>query len=322
MAYNEPYGAQNYARYPPQNQQYHDGMEVYNPYDNTQPHQTYDQGGYGYHDTGYGGGNYGGGYSDEPNQAAGANKERERSVFDDEAPLASRALGPKSRSSLKRWRYEHQGNLWTGGSRIRCFGRFFCCTVLIFLFLFISIILSLALWIRPPNIDISDVMVPTSTSAIQLQNDGVTVNLGVNITVDNPNYFSVKFDEIKLDIIYPVNNLRVGGGSSKDVDIKSNKQTNFTLPFALTYSESADTNFAVLRDIAGRCGLVDGAASQNLDVRYKITLAFKVLFIPIKPSISNSFSFPCPLSSSQIDGLLKSAGIDPSSLLPLLMTLA
>ena len=97
MAHNDQYG-QTYGRYPPQ--QFNDTEETYNPYDNVQPHQTYDQGGYGYHDTGYGaggagGGTFVGGYTDDPNVPPGASKERDRSVFDDEAPFASRALGPK-----------------------------------------------------------------------------------------------------------------------------------------------------------------------------------------------------------------------------------
>lgn len=87
MAYNDPYGRHNYGHNT--TQQFHDNVDAYNPYDNAQPHETYDQGGYGYHDTGYGGG-----YSDDPNVAAGASKERERNVFEDET-AAARALGPK-----------------------------------------------------------------------------------------------------------------------------------------------------------------------------------------------------------------------------------
>lgn len=46
---------------------------------------------------------------------------------------------------MRRWRKDYQGNLWTKGSRASCFGRFFCCTIMIFLFFLISIVLSLAL---------------------------------------------------------------------------------------------------------------------------------------------------------------------------------
>lgn len=47
--------------------------------------------------------------------------------------------------NIRQWRYDHQGNLWTRGSRAGCFGRFFCCTIMIVVFLVISILLSLAL---------------------------------------------------------------------------------------------------------------------------------------------------------------------------------
>lgn len=46
---------------------------------------------------------------------------------------------------MRKWRYEHQGDMWMRGGRASCFGRFFCCTVMIFLFLVVSIVLSLAL---------------------------------------------------------------------------------------------------------------------------------------------------------------------------------
>jgi len=180
---------------------------------------------------------------------------------------------------------------------------------MIFLFLLISIVLALALWIRPPNITIGQPTAPTNGSTIQAQNTGVTVNLGVDIAVNNPNYFSVNFNEIKADLIYPLGNTNIGGGSLKNVDIKSTAQTNFTFPVALTYTFSEDPNFAVLSDIASRCGVGSNPSPSDLTVDYKITLSFKVLFIPIKPVISNSFSFGCPISPDQINDLLKAAGI-------------
>ena len=39
--------------------------------------------------------------------------------------------------NMRQWRTEYQGKLWTKGSRAGCIGRFFCCTIMIFLLFFI-----------------------------------------------------------------------------------------------------------------------------------------------------------------------------------------
>lgn len=94
-----------------------------------------------------------------------------------------------SSRKMRQWRYDHQGNLWTRGSRVRCCGRFFCCTIMIAVFLIVSIILSMALvspvltitmiinrlrgllyqWIRPPNVVIGNPVLSTNGSAVCLQ---------------------------------------------------------------------------------------------------------------------------------------------------------
>ncbi|THG97765.1 hypothetical protein EW026_g4299 [Hermanssonia centrifuga] len=218
MAYYDQYrSGEQQPTYPPQ--QYPDPAEAaYNPYDNPQPHQTYEQAGYGYQEPGYGG------YRDEPALPAVATEEkRERSGFENE---------------------------------------------------------------------------------------------GVN----NPNIFSVKFDSINAKIFYPLNNnsTDIGGGTLNNLVIQDNKQTNFTLPFNLNYTEAIDPNNAILLDIVQRC-FVD--TSNEITVNYEIDLSFKVLFIPIKPTIKNSASFKCPISANDIADLLKSAGINIPDLSTLLSAL-
>ncbi|KAI0798033.1 hypothetical protein C8Q75DRAFT_801929 [Abortiporus biennis] len=305
MAYPEQYGNSSYLRYPPQQQQhptqqYNDNMETYNPYDNSQPHRTYDQSGYGMQDNGYAGG-YDSAYRDEP--AHSKEHTEERSVFENEVP---QAFGPKTTSAMRNWRYEHQGNLWTKGGRGRCFGRFFCCTIMIFVFLLVSIVLSLALWIKPPSIQVGQPQLSTTGNTLQFTGNGLNVSLGVDIAVNNPNYFSVNFKEIKADLTYPVNSFNIGGGSIKNLDIKSNQQTNFTFPITLSYNATSDSNFAVLEDIFSHC---DGTG-QQLTINYKIMLDFRVIVIPIKPTITNQFKFTCPISSSELESFMKGLGIN------------
>ncbi|CCM02097.1 uncharacterized protein FIBRA_04174 [Fibroporia radiculosa] len=314
MAYQDPYYG---------NQQPLD--EPFNPYANDQPHRSYDQGGFNYDS-----GGYSGGYNDDPN--AGTKEERERSVFEaDDA--ASRPLGPRSvcddlvglllsldmlpaRTSrnLRKWRYDNQGGLWTKGGGLRACGRFFCCTLMIAVFLFISIVLSLALWIRPPSVLIRDPQLVQNSSAVTISNDTLEILMDLNATVNNPNYFSVDLADIQVDLFYPINNTALGDAQAKNIDFRSNTQTNFTLNIALQYNFTSAPTTDILVDLAKRCGILPGVASSDITLNYKVLLDIKILAIPIKPTVSSSVSFACPLSSADIGEMLQQAGINADDL--------
>ncbi|OBZ75448.1 hypothetical protein A0H81_04355 [Grifola frondosa] len=292
-------------------QQYQDAP--FNPYETQQPHPTYDQGGYGYGDTNDAG-RYGG-FTDDP---SGRAKERDRSVFENDDTVPSRPVGPRTSSNMRRWRYDHQGNLWTKGGRGRCFGRFFCCTIMIFVFIVLSILLSLALWLRPPNVVIAKPSLDaTSANAFQFSSTGLNISIPINISVNNPDYFSVVLKKVDAQLFYPLNNTDIGGGSLSDVNFASHTETNFTLPLVVEYKLSDDPNGDILLDLAKRCGVIPGTSASSVTIDYKITLGIKVLVIPVNPVINDSISFSCDLSSSlsAIEGLLKAAGINIGSLL-------
>jgi len=287
MASRDPY-AEQYGRA----NQYNDGPQYNDPYTgNRQPHPTYDQEGYEPY--------AGAAYRDEP--------QMENTTFPPNASLKETSefvISPieKPLGGLKNYRYQTQGALWTRGGRGRCIGRFCCCTLLIASFLIISIVLALLLWVRPPNITVGAVSAPTSSSSIQVTSGGVNINLGVNISVNNPNYFAVSFNKIQADIFYPINNTDIGGGNATDITFHTHSQTNFTFPFMIAYQKSLDPNNLILVDIATKCGFIGGSRTQ-IKVNYKITLGLKVLFITVSPVVSNSLSFDCPLSQSDISSL-------------------
>ncbi|EKM55447.1 uncharacterized protein PHACADRAFT_66368, partial [Phanerochaete carnosa HHB-10118-sp] len=260
MSYDQYQGRND--TYPPQQYYEHQAEGTFDPYYNAPPHRSYEQGGYQDAD-----------YRDEIAAPAPPAKEKDNGAY------ATREL-PARRSprAVKRWRHEHQGNLWTAGGGVRCCGRFFCCTLLIFLFLLISIVLSLLLWIAPPDVEIGNITPVTNGSTLQLQSDGALINLQVPISsrnltvgfsVNNPNYFSVKFSTIDAKLFYPINNTDVGGGILNGLDIKSKAQTNFTLPFTLNYTFAIDPQFKILEDIATKCGLL-GSAASPLTISYEI----------------------------------------------------
>ncbi|EIN07222.1 hypothetical protein PUNSTDRAFT_53598 [Punctularia strigosozonata HHB-11173 SS5] len=318
MSYRNPYetnygagGSRPYG----ENNAYGENSYSYNNYE---PHRTYDQGFDPYRDAG--------GYRDEPSgldqsgYVGNAPAKKETSVFEKDEPFSAprstsvRRKGSRSAATIRTWRYEHQeSNMWTAGSRGRCFGRFLCCSLMTFVFLLVSIVLALALWVRPPSVTIGQLSTITNGSAIQLSSDGLTVNLNVNISVDNPNFFSVAFKKINVDLHYPINNTDVGGGSKKNIDFEAHSNKTFDFPISLEYTLADDPNSAILADLATKCGFIGGSKS-DITVDYDITLGLRILFITVSPQISNSFSFACPLDESDLSGLLKDAGIDISSL--------
>ncbi|KAF8911974.1 hypothetical protein CPB84DRAFT_1760926 [Gymnopilus junonius] len=177
-------------------------------------------------------------------------------------------------------------------------------------FLIVSIVLALALWIRPPSIYIGNVQTTVENgSAIQQTSNGIQVNLGVNISVSNPNYFSVDFKKIEAEIFYPIQNTPVGGGQANNIVFKSNSQTNFTFPFALNYNSTADPGGAIILDLAQKCGVTPGSTKSNINVNYSITLGIRILLVTISPVISNQFSFPCPLQASDISKFLNGGAL-------------
>jgi hypothetical protein len=181
-------------------------------------------------------------------------------------------------------------------------------------FLIVSIALALALYIRPPSILIGSAQ-PLSGSvgnAISTTNNGLSIQLGVDISVSNPNYFGVVFPKIELELFYPINNTPVGGGIANNIDFKSRAQTNFTFPFMLTYNSSQAEANAIFSDLASKCGL-GGGTKSNLNINYKITLGIRILMAVISPTISNTFSFPCPITPSEIGQLLNGLNIGNSS---------
>ncbi|KAH8555303.1 hypothetical protein BGW37DRAFT_132418 [Umbelopsis sp. PMI_123] len=122
-----------------------------------------------------------------------------------------------------------------------------------------------------------------------------TINVGLQIGIDNPNIESATLSDMNATAFYPTNpNVAVGGGFLASQFVSSNAITNFTFPFSIDYDPTTDLNSAMLEDIATKCGLL-GGTKQPLTINYKINLAVKVLFITVHPSVSSSASFDCPI---------------------------
>ncbi|KAG2078145.1 hypothetical protein BDR04DRAFT_1124702 [Suillus decipiens] len=279
--YRDPYSEQQGGH----NQQYGDAS--YNQYDARQPHQTYDQDGYDPYAVGE--------YRDDPNV-------NPQVVATSHAP-AAQEVNPQSNfaketgyqsQDFKTWRSKNTGGLWTRGSRISCVGRFCCCTMMITVFLIVSILLALLMWVRPPDAIVGSVGTSTTQSAVQLDSGNITVNLGIDIT---SSFVDLILSLTIYQAYYPINNTLVGNGTENDITFNSNSQTNITFPFSLEFSTS--TNSGVLTDLASKCG-VGGGAAEDITLNLDIKVGLRVLFFVVYPALSIPASFVCPISASDI----------------------
>ncbi|KAF5368993.1 hypothetical protein D9758_002845 [Tetrapyrgos nigripes] len=295
MSYNDPYAGGQYAHQYQHGQQYNQGGYEFNPYSNSIPHSpppipqsppfSPAHSGPKHAPTPSLSGPFAP-YHDDPNPFQAGNEQKVDPKPND---FVDYTAGENSFKGIKDYRSHYQGNLWTRGSRVGCFGRFFGCTLFIAIYLFLAIVGCMILWLRPPSVDIGDPFVNT-TQSLGIENGALTIPLGLNVSVNNPMYLSVRIRDLNVDLTYPItNNPNVGNGSISDVNIKSNEETNFTLPIDLDASLNGD-GIAVLRDIANKCGSSGGKLDVDADIHIKLA----VLGVPVSFSISRSLSFSCP----------------------------
>lgn len=206
---------------------------------------------------------------------------------------------PKNTGDLRIFRHEVHGNLWRKGGNARTIGRFCCCSIMTLLVVILAVGLSIAMWLRPPDVTIGNISPPTNGSAIEASSTELKLNFALPIEVKNPNFFSVTFEQIKAKAIYPVNNVEVGGGSRDYITFETNSDTSFNFPFSIVYTQSKDPDGKVLMDIANRCGFT-GSPEQPISLKYSITLRIKILVFSISPSFDGQTSFKCPLQRDQL----------------------
>jgi len=210
---------------------------------------------------------------------------------------STRAPRDKSSGAVHSWRQSEHGNLWNKGSRARCCGRFFCCTLMTLIVLIASILATLALWIGPPNVTFNGVNFSDPSNKVSMANGGFVIPLTLNISVDNPNYFSATFNNISAVATYPGTSVSVGGGHMANVKFPSHTTAYIQFPFSVQYQVSNDPGLTILKDLATKCG-----ATSDITVNYDLTLKIRIIAL-ISPSFSSSASFPCPLTPAEIQSI-------------------
>ncbi|WRT69696.1 uncharacterized protein IL334_006686 [Kwoniella shivajii] len=146
-------------------------------------------------------------------------------------------------------------------------------------------------YVRPPSFALNSVNV--GTSPVSLTSGGLTLSFDLSISVANPNWFSADFKQITATARYPGNNTNTfGGGTLYNVDFEGYKKSTFDFPFSLKSQSS-------------KCGISGGAVS-DITVDYDLYLKLKILGVTVSPTISNSASFECPITASDIESIIGS----------------
>ncbi|KAK7462937.1 hypothetical protein VKT23_007519 [Stygiomarasmius scandens] len=214
--------------------------------------------------------------------------------------------------NVKQYRQQYQGNLWTRGSGGRRALRFISCTILIALYLFLGIALSLILFLRPPNAAISKPDIKIDQTALiqspQKVVTGLTLPLQVNISISNPSFISATAKNVSVSVWYKVNDtskFKIGNGTISNKVIKPNARTNITFPIDITYTTDLDPHNAVLGDLLEKCVF----NNQGFDFNINVDVKASILGVTIAPKTISLASIhqACPVDTTPIQSLLKSA---------------
>nr|XP_018260305.1 uncharacterized protein I303_07223 [Kwoniella dejecticola CBS 10117]OBR82463.1 hypothetical protein I303_07223 [Kwoniella dejecticola CBS 10117] len=223
-------------------------------------------------------------------------------------PRSIAEMGPPPRSTgiLRMWRKDERGKQWSRGGGVRMSLRLCCCCFTIAIILVVSIILSIILYVRPPSFALNSVNI--GSSPVSLTTNGLTVSFDLSISVANPNWFNADFKEITATAKYPGNNTNsFGGGTLYNLNFVGYTQSTFDFPFTLNYTLSKDPNQVILKDLISKCG-ISGGSVKDITVDYDLYLKLKILGITVSPTISNSASFECPITASDIESIIGNDG--------------
>ncbi|ORX80806.1 hypothetical protein K493DRAFT_270711, partial [Basidiobolus meristosporus CBS 931.73] len=150
-----------------------------------------------------------------------------------------------------------------------CIGFFLC-------LLFVSAgIVTFLLYVRVPTITFNAIA-PAEQGIAPFALEGtqtIVFNFRLNITVVNPNFLGARFDKIIATGYHPLlPGVKFGNGTLKEVNITQQNSTVLLFPFTLYYGKPMDPDDRVLKDIAGRCGLIPGQDKKPITIEYEIEL--------------------------------------------------
>ncbi|KAF1800514.1 hypothetical protein V8B55DRAFT_1535422 [Mucor lusitanicus] len=244
-----------------------------------------------------------------------------------EDPYYSDKLQGKERNQMPELGPEHDADMENGGENRKkrrmedrnCCVRCMCCAcclpiwaagilwfIIIAIIIVVIVIGAIAGTFIMPTVDMAGVSTtPTTGSQFSFTGDGISINFGLIVAVNNPNLLSIDLTDINATAYYPNDNgghTYIGKGYLAEQNVPKYSNFNFTFPFSLEYNPSYDADQSVLNDLVEKCGL-SGGEKKDITIDYTIRLTAKVLVIKVHPTISSSATFACPIDNGGLAGL-------------------
>ncbi|KAI8877376.1 hypothetical protein K501DRAFT_161833, partial [Backusella circina FSU 941] len=124
-----------------------------------------------------------------------------------------------------------------------------------------------------------------------------TIPLKLNLNVQNPNPVDISLSNITATGYHPIpngNQVQVGTGHLDSLFIPKNSNTTFAYPFDIKYDPADPNANTLLLTLIQKCGFT-GDQPSNLNIKYSVKFAAKVLFVTINPTVADGVSIACPI---------------------------
>lgn len=190
---------------------------------------------------------------------------------------------------------------------------------ILFSFLIIGIILTLCVlmllfvFLRPPNIGLQNIIVPTMHD-VQVENGTFQFNTDIKFLISNPNEVSATLKKVHAVAFDAAEqSTPIGSCTADDQVIAKQANTTLTLPCELHYNANENSDLAVIKDIANRCF----KTKQQLPILLKVHISFQLYSFSVPIDVNPTISIVCPVTQEQVEEVLgkklSDLGIDTSS---------
>ncbi|WFD27850.1 hypothetical protein MNAN1_002856 [Malassezia nana] len=173
-------------------------------------------------------------------------------------------------------------------------------------FLMIGIILTLCVlmllfvFLRPPNIGMQNVLVPT-VDDVKVESGTFQFNTEIKFVISNPNEVSATLKKVHA-VAYDAaeQSIPIGSCTADDQVIAKKANTTLALPCELRYDANENADLSVIKDIATRCF----ETKQQLPILLKVHISFQLYSFSVPIDVSPTISIACPVTQQQVEKVL------------------
>jgi len=178
--------------------------------------------------------------------------------------------------------------------------RIVVCLLVTGIILTLCILMLLFVFLRPPNIGLKNVDLPT-TNDVQIQGSSFQFNANVDFVISNPNYVSATLKKVHALAYDTVEqSMSIGSCNADDQVIAQRDNTTLSLPCKLHYDATKDKNLQVIQDFATRCF----KSKEQLKILLKVHISFQLYSFSVPIDVSPTISINCPVTQQQVEKVL------------------